>query len=112
MYVRALHSRSDRAVFKQAAALCAGREPLARAVGADVLAQLGTHAGIQEYPFADESAPVLVSLLRDTDNRVIASALYALGHLKGESRPNSLALRSTRRRMFVVRSLTVWGSIG
>lgn len=86
MYVRALHSRSDRAVFEQAASLCSGREPLSRAVGADVLAQLGTHAGIQEYPFADESAPVLISLLGDTDSRVIASALYALGHLKrGES---------------------------
>lgn len=51
-----------------------------------MLAQLGTHAGIQEYPFANESSPVLVSLLRDTDNRIVASALYALGHLKrGES---------------------------
>jgi HEAT repeat protein len=84
-YVRALHSRSDRSVF-EAVSLCSGQDPLTRAVGADVLAQLGTKAGIEEYPFADESAPVLISLLGDTDSRVIASALYALGHLKrGES---------------------------
>jgi len=82
MYVRALHFRPDRAVFEQALSLCSDGEPLARALGADVLAQLGIHAGIQEYPFADQSAPVLISLLSDTDSRVIASALYALGHLK------------------------------
>jgi HEAT repeat protein len=86
VYVRALHLRSDQAVFEQAVSFCSDTEPLVRAVGADVLAQLGTHEGIEEYPFATESAPVLISLLRDTDSRIIASALYALGHLKrGES---------------------------
>lgn len=64
--------------------LCSDTDPLVRAVGADVLAQLGTRAGIQEYPFADESAPVLISLLRDADSWVVASTLYALGHLKRE----------------------------
>ena len=111
MYVRVLHSRSDRAVFEQAASLCFGREPLARALGADVLAQLGTHAGIQEYPFANESSPVLVSLLRDNDNRIIASALYALGHLKRGESAEFVGFRSTRRRTYVVRSLTFGGSI-
>jgi len=71
MYVRALQSRSDRAVFDQALSLCSGQDPLTRAVGADVLAQLGTHAGIEEYPFADESASVLISLLSDSDTRVV-----------------------------------------
>jgi HEAT repeat protein len=86
MYVRALHLRSDQAGFERAVSLCSDTDPLVRAVGADVLAQLGTHNGIEGYPFADQSAPVLISLLRDTDSRVIASALYALGHLKrGES---------------------------
>ena len=83
MYVRALHLRSDQAVFQQAVSLCSDTDPLVRAVGADILAQLGTREG---YPFSTESSPVLISLLRDTDSRVIASALYALGHLKrGES---------------------------
>jgi HEAT repeat protein len=82
IYVRELHLRSDPAIFERAVSLCSDTAPLVRAVGADVLAQLGTRKGIEEYPFADESAPVLTSLLRDTDSRVIASALYALGHLK------------------------------
>jgi HEAT repeat protein len=83
MCVRALHLRPDRAIFERAVSLCSDREPVARAVGADVLAQLGTREG---YPFASESAPILIFLLRDTDSRVIASALYALGHLRrGES---------------------------
>jgi HEAT repeat protein len=79
MCIRALHLRSDQAVFEQAASLSSDTDPLVRAVGADILAQLGTREG---YPFSTESAPVLISLLRDTDRRVIASALYALGHLK------------------------------
>ena len=63
--------------------LCSSPDPISRAVGADVLAQLGVLDG--EYPFADESVPTLVSLLGDTELDVTASALYALGHLgKGE----------------------------
>jgi hypothetical protein len=56
MYVRTLHLRPDPAIFEQAVALCSDGEPLARAVGADVLAQLGAHTGVQEHPFANESA--------------------------------------------------------
>ena len=83
MCIRALHLRPDRAIFDHAVSLCSDTDPLVRAVGADILAQLGTREG---YPFSTESAPVLISLLRDTDSRVIASALYTLGHLKrGES---------------------------
>jgi len=78
-YIRALHLRSDRDVFERAVSLCSDTDALVRAVGADTLAQLGTREG---YPFATESVPVLTSLLRDTETRVIASALYALGHLK------------------------------
>jgi HEAT repeat protein len=86
IYVRALHLRSDPSIFERAVSLCSDTDPLVRAVGADVLAQLGTRKGIEEYPFADQSAPVLISLLSDSDTRVIASALSALGHLKrGES---------------------------
>lgn len=79
IYVRELHLRSDPAIFERAVSLCFDTDPLVRAVGADILAQLGTREG---YPFTSESAPVLISLLRDIDSRVIASALYALGHLK------------------------------
>lgn len=56
-------------------------DPILRAVGADILAQLGVREAVAEYPFADESVPTLVSLLGDTEPHVTTSALYALGHL-------------------------------
>ncbi len=77
-YVRALHFRSGTSVFEKAVALCSGSDPLARSVGADILSQLGT----PEFPFADESGPVLVRLLDDGEPLVSMSALYALGHLR------------------------------
>jgi hypothetical protein len=82
-HIRALHFRANRDVFEEAVGLCANPDPISRAVGADILAQLGVRA---DYPFADESAPILVALLADREPQVTASALYALGHLgMGES---------------------------
>jgi HEAT repeat protein len=83
--IRALHFRAGRGVFEEAVGLCSSPDPIVRAVGADILAQLGVREGVAEYPFADESVPTLVSLLGDTEPHVTMSALYALGHLrKGE----------------------------
>ena len=91
VHVRVLHFRSGRDVFDAAAELCSSQDEISRAVGADVLAQLGVRG---EFPFADESEGRLVALLTDTDPRVTASALYALGHLeRGE--PSQLARLAT-----------------
>ena len=87
-HVRALHFRSGRDIFEEAVRLCANPDPIFRAVGADILAQLGVRKGarVAEYPFAGESVPILVALLADREPLVTASALYALGHLGlGES---------------------------
>jgi hypothetical protein len=83
-HVSALHFRSGRDVFDEAVRLCGNPDPISRGVGADILAQLGVRKGARtaRYPFADESTPVLVALLGDTEPLVIASALYALGHLE------------------------------
>jgi HEAT repeat protein len=89
-YVRALHFRSGTTVFEKAVALCSSSDPLARSVGADILSQLGTGEGVAEFPFADDSAPVLVTLLDDGEPLVSMSALYALGHL-GRGAPADLA---------------------
>jgi HEAT repeat protein len=86
--IRALHFRAGKDVFEAAVTLCSSPDPISRAVGADILAQLGVLDG--EYPFADESVPTLVSLLADTELDVTASALYALGHL-GKGEPALLA---------------------
>ena len=88
--VRVLQVRSGRDVFEEAIGLCSNAEAIRRAVGADILAQLGVRHGVAVFPFADESAGPLVGLLADTEPTVIASALYALGHLcRGE--PSQLA---------------------
>ena len=70
--------------------LCSSPEAISRAAGADILAQLGVSKGVAEYPFADESVPILVSLLADTEPDVVSSALYALGHVAG-GKPARLA---------------------
>jgi HEAT repeat protein len=81
-HIRALHYRSGSDVFEEAVGLCASPDPISRAVGADILAQLGVRDAVADYPFADESVPMLVSLLADTEPYVTSSALHALGHLR------------------------------
>lgn len=87
-YVHALRLRSGKDVFEEAVGLCSNADALSRAAGADILAQLGVRDGV--LPFADESEAPLVGLLEDAEPRVIASALYALGHL-GRGDPAHLA---------------------
>jgi len=93
-HVRVLHFRAGRDVFDEAIKLCSNPEAIPRAVGADILAQLGVRDGVAVFPFADESAGPLVTLLADAEPIVIASALYALGHL-GRGEPPQLARLST-----------------
>ncbi len=88
--ISALHFRPDRSLFEEAVGLCSSPDPILRAVGADILAQLGVREGVAEYPFADESEPTLVSLLGDAEPHAAMSALYALGHL-GKGEPGQLA---------------------
>lgn len=89
-HVRVLHFRSGREVFIASVELCSSQDTISRAVGADVLAQLGVRDGVAECPFADESERTLVALLTDAEPVVTAPALYALGHL-GRGEPSELA---------------------
>src|SRR5918994_173099 len=73
-HVRVLHFRSGREVFDASVELCSSQDAISRAVGADVLAQLGVRDGVAAFPFADESEGRLMALLADTEPRVIASA--------------------------------------
>lgn len=93
-HVRVLHFRSGRDVFDAAAELCSSQDQISRAVGADVLAQLGVRDGVAEFPFAEESEGKLVALLTDTERMVTAAALYALGHLR-RGEPSQLARLAT-----------------
>ena len=85
--VWALRRRPERPVFDRAAGWCANTNAAYRALGADVLAQLGAPA----FPFAVDSTPILASLLHDPDDDVLISALYGLGHQRVGSTPEIAA---------------------
>ncbi len=80
--VRALRHLGTREVFERAAEWCEASDPLLRARGADVLAQLGKTADNPRNNFPEESYSVITSLLeREAESRPLASAIAALGHL-------------------------------
>jgi HEAT repeat protein len=56
--------------------LLGSSDPRARAVGADILAQLGW----QDQTFLEESVDALLLDLRDPDQSVVESVIFALGH--------------------------------
>jgi len=93
-HVRVLHFRSGREVFDASVELCSSQDAISRAVGADILAQLGVRDEDAGFPFADESEGRLVAMLTDAERSVTASALYALGHL-GRGEPSLLARLAT-----------------
>ncbi len=75
--VCALHWRGTREVFQRAAELCVSQCSHERAVGADILGQLGVH----ERSFPDESTKLLRSMLKiDEEADVLDSVLIALSH--------------------------------
>ena len=62
--------------FRAGLALLASSDPRERVAGADILAQLGW----QDRTFLEESVDVLLCALRDPDDEVVQSAIFALGH--------------------------------
>jgi HEAT repeat protein len=80
--VHALRSIGTRQVFERAADLCKSNDPLSRARGADVLAQLGKTADHTSNNFPEESYSVITDLVqRETEPRPLAAGIAALGHL-------------------------------
>lgn len=90
--VSALHRRPERAVFDNAAAWCSSSKATERILGADILGQLG--AGVEPLRFVAESTPILVQLLHDGSDKVVASALIALGHLNAGEPDTVVRLQS------------------
>lgn len=72
----AVHYRGGLHEFQSGLALLASSDPFERAVGADVLGQLGW----QDRAFLEESVDALLAALRDPHDSVVQSAIIALGH--------------------------------
>lgn len=73
-----VHYRGGRLEFEIGRRCAESNDPLDRATGCDVLAQLGWG----DDCFHDESVDILLRHLGDADDRVVASAAHALGHRK------------------------------
>lgn len=80
--VRALHRLGTREVLEVAAAWCKSEDPLMRARGVDVLAQLGKTGSRLANSFPQEAYAIVSELVQEeTDPRPLESGIYALGHL-------------------------------
>lgn len=78
-----VHYRGGREEYNLGAEYARSSDPLDRVTGADILAQLGW----AEQSFHDESLAVLLQLLDDVEESVVAAAAVALGH-RGD--PNAI----------------------
>ena len=80
--VRTLRRIASREVFNLAAEWCDSKDPLTRARGIDVLAQLGTTLDHPTNSFPEESYSIVSRLLsHEEDIQPLNSGIAALGHL-------------------------------
>jgi hypothetical protein len=80
--VNELRRVGSREVFDKAAAWCASRDPLVRARGLDILAQIGNTAEHPGNAFPEEAYSIVSGVLRgENEIRPLESAIAALGHL-------------------------------
>ncbi|HEV2177211.1 MAG TPA: HEAT repeat domain-containing protein [Terriglobia bacterium] len=80
--VRELHRIGSREVFARAAEWCKSNDPLVRARGIDVLAQLGKTVNHPTNSFPEESYSIVTGLLhQERELRPLIAAIAALGHL-------------------------------
>jgi HEAT repeat protein len=107
--IRELQKRGTRDIFERCAALCASDDPHQREVGAGVLGQLGWE---QDYPFREETLPILFGLIaNDKEIAVLNAACVALGHLSDERAiPHLLTLKD--HPSDIVRYSVIFGLLG
>ena len=81
--IAALQKLGSREVFQRAAAWCNSPEPMKRARGADILAQIGKTVEHPSNNFPDECFAVVSSMLtREKEPLPLRSAIHALGHIE------------------------------
>jgi HEAT repeat protein len=84
--VHVLRRIGSRDVFDVAAQWCEADDPLKRARGADVIAQLGKTFEHPSNSFPHEAFTVISRMLRkETEIRPLASGIFAFGHLDDSS---------------------------
>ena len=71
-----LHGRGTETEFRAAEELAHDQDPIKREIGADILGQLGW----AKQHYQQESVAILIKLLSDPCDDVIASAAFSLGH--------------------------------
>ena len=80
--VNALRRIGSREVLDLAVDWCQSDDPIRRARGADILAQLGKTVGHPVNTFPDESFAAVTGMLKmERDIQPLSSAIFALGHL-------------------------------
>jgi HEAT repeat protein len=80
--VRTLQTTGSREVFEWAADWCRSEEPLKRARGLDILAQLGKTVEHPQNNFPEECfSLVSTAVQQETDVVPLRSGIYALGHI-------------------------------
>ena len=80
--VRKLHNLGTRRVLERAAEWCASENPLKRARGADILAQIGVTREHPHNSFPEESYDIVSGLARqEKDPLPLLASIHALGHI-------------------------------
>ncbi|HEX7959772.1 MAG TPA: HEAT repeat domain-containing protein [Terriglobales bacterium] len=93
--VKVLQLRGTPDVFEAAKRCCRSENPIARARGLSVLAQLGAGRPDVDRPFIGESVSIAIDHLRDSDAETVRCAAWALSHLGTDEAVSALiALRS------------------
>lgn len=83
LLVDVLWKRGTREVWQRAAVLCESESAAGRELGADVLGQLGAQTTGRRPKFWRQSVPLLLKMLaRERDDKVLASVVSALGHMR------------------------------
>ena len=81
--VRSLRMIGSREVLEKAIDWCSSPDPLKRARGADILAQLGKTIEHRENAFPEQSYSAVSQLLQhESEIQPTSSAIYALGHIE------------------------------
>lgn len=76
-----VHYRGGKEEFQLAKSYLSSDDPIDRALGAEILGQLGW----QDRTYLSESVDLLIPALKDNDELVVSSVCFALGH-RAESR--------------------------